>query len=192
MAKGAICGAPKMIKKCMAIPPQTMMYKAEHKMERMGGFKAMNLAAPKKMLGFTGAPQMIQKNNLAMDKSKNKDSAELMNKVNFNNNRNNEIKDELTRLIIIQDIIEGSWNENEETKKLINIITKDKFNLINNKVKGLNKGEQETKIIYTIVVIYFLMTKHSDKLNEYRLIINKAKKFLMSQGIKYEDFIRGI
>ena len=75
---------------------------------------------------------------------------------------------------------------------MINIITKDKFNLINNKVKGLNKGEQETKIIYTIVVIYFLMTKHSDKLNEYKLIINKAKKFLMSQGIKYEDFIRGI
>ena len=192
MAKGAICGAPKMMKKCMAIPPQTRMYKGEHKMERMGGFKAMNLAAPKKMLGITGTAQMIQKNNLAMDKSKNKDSAELMNKVNFNNNRNNEIKDELTRLIIIQDIIEGSWNENEETKKLINIITKDKFNLINNKVKGLNKGEQETKIIYTIVVIYFLMTKHSDKLNEYRLIINKAKKFLMSQGIKYEDFIRGI
>ena len=195
MAKGAInniCSAPKMMKKCMAIPPQTRMYKGEHKMERMGGFKAMNLAAPKKMLGITGTAQMIQKNNLAMDKSKNKDSAELMNKVNFNNNRNNEIKDELTRLIIIQDIIEGSWNENEETKKLINIITKDKFNLINNKVKGLNKGEQETKIIYTIVVIYFLMTKHSDKLNEYRLIINKAKKFLMSQGIKYEDFIRGI
>ena len=192
MAKGAICGAPKMMKKCMAIPPQTRMYKGEHKMERMGGFKAMNLAAPKKMLGITGAPQMIQINNLAMDRSKNKDSSELMNKVNFNNNRNNEIKDELTRLIIIQDIIEGSWNENEETKKLINIITKDKFNLINNKVKGLNKGEQETKIIYTIVVIYFLMTKHSDKLNEYRLIINKAKKFLMSQGIKYEDFIRGI
>ena len=167
MAKGAICGAPKMIKKCMAIPPQTMMYNSEHKMERMGGLKAMNLAAPKKMLGFTGAPQMIQKNNLAMDKSKNKDSAELMNKVNFNNNKNNEIKDELTRLIIIKDIIEGSWNENEETKKLINIITKDKFNLINNKVKGLNKGEQETKIIYTIVVIYFLMTKHSNKLINY-------------------------
>ena len=191
MAKGAICRPTKMMKKCKAIAPQNRMSKAEQ-MERMGGFKAMNLAAPKKMLGITGTAQMIQKNNLAMDKSKNKDSAELMNKVNFNNNRNNEIKDELTRLIIIQDIIEGSWNENEETKKLINIITKDKFNLINNKVKGLNKGEQETKIIYTIVVIYFLMTKHSDKLNEYRLIINKAKKFLMSQGIKYEDFIRGI
>ena len=191
MAKGAICRPTKMMKKCKAIAPQNRMSKAEQ-MERMGGFKAMNLAAPKKMLGITGAPQMIQINNLAMDRSKNKDSSELMNKVNFNNNRNNEIKDELTRLIIIQDIIEGSWNENEETKKLINIITQDKFNLINNKVKGLNKGEQETKIIYTIVVIYFLMTKHSDKLNEYRLIINKAKKFLMSQGIKYEEFIVGI
>jgi hypothetical protein len=36
------------------------------------------------------------------------------------------------------------------------------------------------------------MTKHSDKLNDYRLVINKAKKYLMSQGIKYEEFIVGI
>ena len=91
-----------------------------------------------------------------------------------------------------QDIIEGSWNENGETKKLINIVTQDKFNKISNKVKGLNKGLQEIKIIYTLLVIYYLNTKHSDKLNDYRLVINKGKKFLMKQGIKYEDIIIGI
>ena len=112
---------------------------------------------------------------------------------NINNNSGkNEIKNEITRLIMSQDIIEGAWNENEETKKLINIITQNKFNLISNKVKGLNKGPQETKIIYTILVIYYLTMKHSDKLNDYRLVINKAKKFLIGQGIKYEDFIVGI
>ena len=100
--------------------------------------------------------------------------------------------DDLTKLIMSQDIIEGAWNENNETKKLINIITQNKFNLINNKVKGLNKGKQERKILFTILVIYYLMTKQSNKLNDYRLVINKAKKFLMSQGIKYEDFIVGI
>ncbi len=118
--------------------------------------------------------------------------------MDFNNNAslgikkkedNNEIKDDLTRLIMSQDIIEGSWNENGETKKLINIVTQDKFNKISNKVKGLNKGLQEIKIIYTLLVIYYLNTKHSDKLNDYRLVINKGKKFLMKQGIKYEDII---
>ena len=59
-----------------------------------------------------------------------------------NKNNSNEVKDELTRLIMSQDIIEGAWNENEETKQIIKIVTQDKFNKINNKVKGLNKGIQ--------------------------------------------------
>ena len=112
---------------------------------------------------------------------------------NINNSKgNNEIKDDNLRLIMSQDIIEGSWNVNEDTKKLINIITHEKFNLIDNKVKSLKKGDQETKIIYTILVIYYLTTKHSEKLNDYKLVINKAKKFLMSKGINYDDFIVGI
>ncbi len=62
-----------------------------------------------------------------------------------------------------QDIIEGFWNENEETKKLINIINKE-FNSINKKVKNLSKGGQEIKIIFTILVIYYLTTKYTEKL----------------------------
>jgi hypothetical protein len=118
--------------------------------------------------------------------------APVKNIIANNNNNPNEVKDELTRLIMSQDIIEGTWNENEETKKIINIITQDKFNKISNKVKGLNKGMQEIKIIYTLLVIFYLNIKHSDKLNDYRLVINKSKKYLMSQGIKYEEFIVGI
>ena len=132
----------------------------------------------------------ISDNNININ---NNCSMPISNINNINNNSGkNEIKNEITRLIMSQDIIEGAWNENEETKKLINIITQNKFNLISNKVKGLNKGPQETKIIYTILVIYYLTMKHSDKLNDYRLVINKAKKFLIGQGIKYEDFIVGI
>ena len=104
-----------------------------------------------------------------------------------------ESKD-ITKLIMSQNIIEGYWNENEETKQIINIIDKDKINKINKKIKSLNKGDKENndKIKYTIIVIYYLNTKYSDKLNEYKLIINKAKKFLFNQGIIYEDIIKGI
>ena len=33
-----------------------------------------------------------------------------------------EAKDDIIKLIMSQDAIEGTWNENEETQKLINII----------------------------------------------------------------------
>ena len=104
-----------------------------------------------------------------------------------------ETKD-ITKLIMSQNIIEGYWDENEETKNIINIIDKDKINKINNKINSLIKGEKENnnKIKYTILVIFYLNTKFSEKLNEYKLIINKAKKFLINQGIKYEDIIDGI
>ena len=141
---------------------------------------------------MSAAPMMAKKMECNAPRQVNFSKSSINNNNNIilnKNNANNEIKNGLTRLIMSQDIIEGAWNENEETKKIINIITKNKFDLINNKVKGLNKDTQETKIIFTIMDIYYLMTKHSDKLNDYRLVINKAKKYLMSQGIKYEEFI---
>jgi len=106
-------------------------------------------------------------------------------------NNNNQIEENIINLIICQDIIEGFWNENKETKQLINIMNKE-YNSINKKVKDLNKGGEEIKIVYTILVIHYLTTKYPDKIKDYRLVINKAKKFLDGQGINYDDFIKGI
>ena len=119
---------------------------------------------------------------------------------NSNNDINNQIKDKIennnknyiTKLIISQDIIEGYWDENEVTKDLTNFIGQQ-MNQISTKIKSLNKGEEnENKIIYTISVIYYLNTEYSDKIDEYILIINKGKKYLINQGIKYEDIIDGM
>ena len=76
----------------------------------------------------------------------------------YNNNCVN-IND--TSLIMSQDVIEGFWDENNETKKLIYIITLSKFNKIKNEIIPLNKRENETKIIYTVLVIYFLKKRIS-------------------------------
>ena len=95
-------------------------------------------------------------------------------------------------IIISQDIIEGFWNENDKTKKLIDIITSDKFEKIKNKVIALNKGENEIKIIYTILVIYYMKTKCADNLDEYVLVINKAHKFLEKNGIDYDYIVSDI
>ena len=96
---------------------------------------------------------------------------------------------DLSSLIMEQDSIEGFWSENEETKKLIKFISEDKIIKINNRIKQLFEGENQDKIKYTILVIYYLNNNHSDKLDEYKLIINKAIKFLKSKGLKYEYII---
>ena len=57
---------------------------------------------------------------------------------------------------------------------------------------ALNKGENEIKIIYTILVIYYMKTKCADNLDEYVLVINKANKFLEKNGINYDDIVYDI
>ena len=112
--------------------------------------------------------------------------------INTKKEKNYLLDKELINLIMSQNVIEGFWDENENTKIINNFINKDKINKINKTIKKLNKGNQENRIKYTILVIYYLNNYHSDKLNEYKLIINKAKKFLDKNGINYEDIIKDI
>ena len=111
---------------------------------------------------------------------------------NNNNNNKNNNNDDLTNLILSQNVIEGSWDENDQTKKVINIITLDIFDKIKNKIIALNKGTSENKIIFTILVVYYLKTKFANKLSQYRLVINKANKFLNKNGIYYDKIVSGI
>ena len=108
------------------------------------------------------------------------------------NNNNNNIKDGINRLIMSQDTMEGFWEENEETKKIISIITLEKFNKMKVNINNFYKGQNEIKLLYTILVIYYLKTKCSDRFDEFRLIINKANKYLEKNGIKYENIISSI
>ena len=112
--------------------------------------------------------------------------------INISSPPTSGIKDNVTRIIMGQDIIEGFWEENEETKRIINIISLDKFNKIVANVNSVYKGDNEKKLIYTILVIYYLKLKCSERLDEFRLIINKANKFLEKNGIKYENIISNI
>ena len=98
----------------------------------------------------------------------------------------------MTNLILSQNVIEGSWDENDQTKKVINIVTQDIFDKIKNKIIALNKGANENKIIYTILVVYYLKTKCTNKLSQYRLVINKANKFLNKNGVDYDNITSGI
>ena len=102
------------------------------------------------------------------------------------------IVDEFSDMLLTQDIIEGSWNENSETKKLINKIKKVKFDKIVQSIKNKNINQDINKIIYTILVIYYIKKERSHNINEYRLVINKGIKFLLSKGINYDEEIKNL
>ena len=114
------------------------------------------------------------------------------NSINSNGNNNKNIKDDITRIILAQDTMEGFWGENEETKKLINIITLDKFNKMKANINSTYKGQNEINLLFTILVIYYLKTNYLERLDEFKLIINKAIKYLKRNGIKYENIISGL
>ena len=98
-----------------------------------------------------------------------------------------EIQDEFNDMLMTQDIIEGFWDENKETKKVIDKVKKDKFDKIVQYVKNKSVTQDFNKIVYTILVIYYIQKEKSQNINEYRLLINKGKKFLISKGINYDE-----
>ena len=109
----------------------------------------------------------------------------------FSSLENKYIDLDLKELINSQNILEGYWDENFESKKLINIIGINSYESICKKIQELNIVGPTIKIIYTIFSIYYLKNINQDFLfefNEYKLIIDKAKKFLTKYGINYNEF----
>ena len=158
----------------MAMGSSPMMQQNQMQMMAMGSPPMMNCMPSPPNMNCMPSPPINQQNSIN------------------NNNIVKKSENSDLNLIMIQDALEGFWDENEETKKIIDIISLDKFNKIKDKIIALNKGEKEKKIIYTILVIYYLKTYLSKKLNEYRLVIHKADKFLKENGIDYNDIISGI
>ena len=153
----------------------------------------MNMAMNPPMMANSMMPMAMNPPPMYMAMSSPPSPSPLtMNNNNSPKKKESMYNDKNLNLIMSQDIIGGSWEENDETKKLIDIVSLDKFNKIKSKINVLNKGENENKIIYTILVIYYLKTKCSDNLNEYKLVINKAMKFLEKNGINYDEIVSDI
>ena len=102
------------------------------------------------------------------------------------------IMDEFNDMLVSQDFMEGFWDENKETKKLVDKVKKEKFDKIVQYVKNKNINQDFNKIVYTILVIYYIQKEKSKNINEFRLVLNKGKKYLISKGINYDEGIKTI
>ena len=78
-------------------------------------------------------------------------------------------------LILSQDIFEGNWTNNSEVKILI-----EEEKQIYEKIKKFSneKNINEENGIITLLVLYYIYNKQSEKLNELKFIINKAKIYI--------------
>lgn len=87
-------------------------------------------------------------------------------------------------LVITQDIVDGFWNLNPQTKLLI-----EKQKLVYDKIEKYlqekNLDKEEIKV--TLLVLYYLTTDTSINKIEYSLIIKKGEKYLQQNGINVEE-----
>ena len=99
-----------------------------------------------------------------------------------------EIKVEFSNkeLVLTQDIFDGCWNLNPQTKLLIEK-EKEAYNKIENIMKEKNIEKEEVKI--TLLVLYYLNTNSSINKVEYMLIIKKGISYLEENGIKFDEIL---
>ena len=125
--------------------------------------------------------------NKKEDESYEKYEDNSYNKFNQEKNENNKLEEEekfdFKKMVLTQDILEGNWFLNHQTKFLINKNQKI-YDKIKNYVEKYGIQNKKEEIIITILVIYCL--KHNTEIEqlEYTLIINKGLSFLESIGIK--------
>ena len=97
-------------------------------------------------------------------------------------------KDDFMEMINSQDFIEGYWEENEYTKKVIEKYEKEYKLLKEIKNKSINE-----KVALTVLVIYYINKEHSESLDALLLIIKKAKKYIEKvTNNSYENIIQEI
>ena len=92
-------------------------------------------------------------------------------------------------LILTQDIVDGYWNLNPQTKLLIEK-QKIQYEKIEKYLKDKNIDKEEIKI--TLLVLYYLNTDISINKIEYSLIIKKGENYLEKNGINYEEAMTNI
>jgi hypothetical protein len=107
--------------------------------------------------------------------------------LNNDNIKNNKLeKDELMKIINLQDFIDGFWEYNENTKYVKEKYEKEYEILKNDKI--LNNND---KIIITILIIYYIEKEYPELLNELSLVIKKAKIFINKETkSSFEEIIK--
>ena len=149
-------------------------------------------AIPKTLKETTDKAGNITKNATNLNKKGKKEvNNTYMKKPSFVQKEDGTIRllDEFNDMLMSQDIIEGFWDENKDTKFIRDKIKKEKYEKVVQYIQSKNISNDFSKILYTILVIDYIQKEKASTINEYKLVINKGKKFLNSKGINYDEEI---
>lgn len=94
----------------------------------------------------------------------------------------------MNNIVLTQDLMDGFWDKNEETKKIV-VLIQEIYNNAEDIIKKLceNFGDDlKQKILYTFIIIYFIENKDTDKIADFKLLIKKGKNFLKKHNINYD------
>ena len=170
---------------------------------RSFGMKSMMMAAsaPMKKKKMSKGSKALNKIDSLADSMNAKVFLSSNNNLdNFNNFRISENKEknenknqfnDLQKIIMSQDIIEGYWEENKNTKNIESKF-KEIFNKISNFIESNENIKNKSKVKYTFIILYYLINDEKEKLNENKLIINKGKKYLISNNTSYDEIFSKI
>ncbi len=106
--------------------------------------------------------------------------------------KENQIKEEkfdIKNIILSQNIMEGYWEKNKETEKIINKIN-DIYEKINNYLNEKKIEDNLEKILFTFIMIYYIENKEQNLINDYLLILQKGKKYLKKQNLSYNIILK--
>ena len=183
--RGGMMGR-RILKKCKAMPL------ASAKLSKNISIKAGT--SGQKSAKFISTASAIHPRGINVGIQKKVETANYQKKPSFVQKEDGSvgILDEFNDMLMSQDIIEGFWDENKETKNLVDKVKKEKFDVIVQYVKNKNISQDFNKIVYTILAIYYIQKEKSKNINEYRLVLNKGKKYLISKGINYDEEIKKI
>ena len=114
--------------------------------------------------------------------NKNKDISEII-----------DVKEErellnFDELILEQDIIEGNWKKNNKSELLI----KEEKNLYE-KIKKFseNKGINDENGIITLFILFYIFKKKTEKIEELKFIIEKAKNYIQKIfNSEYDEIVK--
>ena len=91
--------------------------------------------------------------------------------------KENQIKEEkfdIKNIILSQNIMEGYWEKNKETEKIINKIN-DIYEKINNYLNEKKIEDNLEKILFTFIMIYYIENKEQNLINDFFLYWKKER-----------------
>ena len=154
-----------------------------------GGFIAFRRSSRPKPVISSDSESYSEEDDNALENSYDNQKDEVNELAKSEEDEENECEQDITDLIISQNAIDGFWSKNNETIKVEKLLSEK----IRNNVKKICKDiKDKEKTYYTILVIYFISTKYKTKIGEYKLVINKAKNYLKSININYDDNVSKI